>query len=169
MKDLLEKLSSYNIFNYLLPGVIFVVLAEALTTFHFVQEDIVLGVFLYYFIGLIISRLGSLVVEPLLKLLRFVRFAPYADFVTASKEDEKLLVLSEASNMYRTFCTLFVLLALLKGYDRLSSRFSQVQHWGGEILVIALFALFCLSYRKQCQYIRKRIDSNIKKKESNHG
>jgi len=43
MKDILDKLSSYNIFNYLLPGVVFVVLAEALTTFHLVQKDVVLA------------------------------------------------------------------------------------------------------------------------------
>ena len=66
MKDLLEKLSSYNIFNYLLPGIVFVALADALTSFHFVQQDIVIGVFVYYFIGLIISRLGSIVIEPIL-------------------------------------------------------------------------------------------------------
>lgn len=169
MKDLLEKLSSYNIFNYLLPGVIFVVMAEALTRFHFVQKDIVLGVFFYYFIGLVISRVGSLVVEPLLKLLRFIRFAPYGDFVAASKKDDQLLVLSESNNMYRTLCSLFMILAALKGYDWLSSRFPQVQQWSVETLVIALFALFCFSYRKQCQYITKRIHSILKRKEDNHG
>ena len=169
MKDILEKLSSYNIFNYLLPGVVFVVLPDALTTFHLVQKDVVLGVFLYYFIGLIISRLGSLVVEPLLKLLRVVRFAPYGDFVASSKEDEKLLVLSEANNMYRTFCSLFMLLAGLKAYDRLLARFPQMQQWSVVVLLAALFALFCLSYRKQCQYITKRIDSDLKRKEGNHG
>jgi len=169
MKDLLEKLTSYNIFNYLLPGVIFVVLAEALTTFHFVQQDIILGMFLYYCIGLVISRLGSLVIEPLLRLVRFIPFAPYPDFVKASEADEKLLVLSEANNMYRTFCALFTILVLTKGYERLLHRFPQMQQWGIEVLVIALLILFCLSYRKQCQYIVKRIDSQIGKGENNHG
>lgn len=169
MKDMLEKLSSYNIFNYLLPGVIFVVVAEALTSFHFVQKDIVHGVFFYYFIGLVVSRVGSLVVEPLLKRIRFIHFAPYPDFVAASKEDEQLLVLSEANNMYRTLCALFMILAALKGYERLASRFPQVQQWAVGLLVIALFALFSFSYRKQCQYITKRIHSVLKRKEDDHG
>jgi len=169
MKDLLEKLSSYNIFNYLLPGIIFVVFVEALTTFHLVQKDIILGVFFYYFIGLIISRLGSLVIEPLLKLIRFVRFAPYTDFVTASQKDEKLIVLSEANNMYRTFCALFMVLALLKVYEWLLSRFPELQQFCGEALLLALLAIFCLSYRKQCQYITKRIDSALKSKGGKDG
>ena len=118
MKDLLEKLSSYNIFNYLLPGIVFVVLADTLTAFHFAQQDIILGVFLYYFIGLIISRLGSIAIEPLLRWSKFVQFSPYADFISASKEDKSLEVLSEANNMYRTFSTLFMSLILLKIYER---------------------------------------------------
>lgn len=169
MKDLLEKLSSYNIFNYLLPGVIFVVVAKALTSFDFVQKDIVLGLFLYYFIGLIVSRVGSLVVEPLLKFLRFIRFAPYRDFVAASKSDEQLLVLSEANNMYRTLCALFMIVAVLKVYERLASLIPQVQQWVVEILLIALFTLFCLAYRKQCHYITNRIHSILKRKEDDHG
>lgn len=163
MKDLLEKLSSYNIFNYLLPGVVFVVLADALTTFHFVQKDIVLGVFLYYFIGLIISRVGSIVIEPLLKWSKFVKFAPYADFVTASKEDKSLEVLSEANNMYRTFCSLFLSLIFLKIYERLSIIFPIIGRWATEFLVVSMLVLFCFSYRKQTQYITKRIQSNKKK------
>lgn len=168
MKDLLQKLSSYNIFNYLLPGVIFVVVAEAFTSIHLIQKDIVLGVFVYYFIGLIVSRVGSLVVEPLLKRLRFIHFAPYSHFVAASKEDEHLLVLSEANNMYRTFCALVVILAVLKGYEWLATCFPQVGQWIYGLLVIVSFAIFCFSYRKQSQFITNRINSVLKMKEGDH-
>jgi len=159
MKDLLDKLSSYNIFNYLLPGVIFVVLAEGLTAFHFIQKDIVLGVFFYYFIGLIISRLGSIVIEPLLKGTKFIKFSPYEDFVSASKKDEKLNILSEVNNMYRTFCSLFSSLILLMAYERLLNRFPSVGEWNAAVLVLGLLGLFCFSYKKQTQYITKRIES----------
>lgn len=163
MKELLEKLSSYNIFNYLLPGIVFVVLADALTTFHFVQQDIILGVFLYYFIGLIISRIGSIAIEPLLKWSRFVHFSSYADFVSASKEDKSLEVLSEANNMYRTFCSLFASLILLKIYERFSIIFPIMGRWATEFLILGLLALFCFSYRKQTQYINKRIQCTKRK------
>jgi hypothetical protein len=65
MKEILDKLSSYNLFNYLLPGIIFVVLASEITRYSFIHDDIVIGAFLYYFIGLVISRFGSLAIEPL--------------------------------------------------------------------------------------------------------
>ena len=84
-KEILDKLSSYNLFNYLLPGIIFVVVASNVTHYDFIQDDIVIGVFLYYFIGLVISRFGSLVIEPILKHFSFIQFADYKDFIAASK------------------------------------------------------------------------------------
>ena len=45
----------------------FSVLGDALTSFKFIQSDIVIGAFYYYFVGLIISRIGSLAIEPILK------------------------------------------------------------------------------------------------------
>src|SRR3972149_2970830 len=108
LKELLSKLSSYNLFNYLLPGVIFVAAASKVTRYSFIQEDIVIGLFLYYFIGLVISRFGSIVIEPILRGVSFLKFADYNDFVAASKKDEKIEVLSEANNTYRTLCYLFI-------------------------------------------------------------
>ena len=112
METLLGKLSSYNIFNYLFPGIIFVIIAENLTRFTFIQKDVFLGLFLYYFIGLVISRIGSLVIEPILR--RLVKFANYGDFIAASKIDNKIELLSENNNMYRTLCSLFLLLIALE-------------------------------------------------------
>ncbi|MCI5161609.1 MAG: hypothetical protein D3917_06215 [Candidatus Electrothrix sp. AX5] len=164
MKDLLDKLSSYNIFNYLFPGIIFVVLSEAVTSFSFVQQDIILGVFLYYFIGLVISRVGSLLIEPFFKRIKFVKFTAYSEFISASKTDEKLNLLSEVNNMYRTFCSLFFFLIFLKAYEFLAEKFQTLDRWGDEILIIGFFVLFCFSYRKQTQYVTKRIDTEMTNK-----
>src|SRR5215467_1053056 len=110
MKDLLDKISSYNLFNYLLPGVLFAALAETWTSYRFLQSNLVVGVFVYYFFGLVISRVGSLIIEPSLRKVSFVKFASYDDFVAASQKDPKIDVLSEVNDMYRTFCSLFVLI-----------------------------------------------------------
>ena len=107
MNELLGKITSYNLFNYLLPGVLFVVILDKFTSFSFIQENIVIGAFVYYFAGLIISRFGSLILEPVLKKLSFIRFAEHQDFVSSSKQDPKVETLLEASNMYRTFTAMF--------------------------------------------------------------
>lgn len=159
MKELLEKLSSYNLFNYLLPGVLFSVLASNFTKYSIIQSDIVTGVFVYYFTGLVISRIGSLIIEPLLKKVSFVRFAPYVDFVEASKMDEKLETLSEANNAYRTFSALFLLLMLLKLFEIASNKFSIVDRFGPIGLICFLFIMFIFSYRKQIKYIADRVNA----------
>ena len=160
MKDLLDKLSSYNIFNYLLPGILFAVFASKLTIYTFIQSDIVLGVFVYYFLGLVVSRFGSLVIEPMLKKICFIRFASYGDFVSASKKDDKIEVLSEVNNMYRTLCSLFVLLLLLFGYQSIQIRVPGLTPWNPYIAAALLVIMFLLSYRKQTAYVAKRIESN---------
>jgi hypothetical protein len=160
MNELLSKLSSYNLFNYLLPGIIFVVLAKALCGYSFVQEDLVLGAFLYYFIGMVISRFGSVVIEPILKKIKFLKFADYKDFVIASQKDDKIELFSEVNNTYRTLCSMFMILGLLKIYGVIENQISSLKDWYGVGLVVILAAMFLLSYRKQTNYINKRIEAN---------
>jgi hypothetical protein len=98
MKDILDKISSYNLFNYLLPGVIFAVLSQRLGIIVLPKADIVVLAFLYYFIGMIVSRLGSLFLEPLLKRFKIVKYAPYADYLKACDKDAKISGMVEANN-----------------------------------------------------------------------
>jgi hypothetical protein len=161
--NIIEKLSSYNFFNYLLPGVLFVVLADACTKYSFVQSNIVLGAFVYYFVGLVISRFGSLVLEPLLKRTGFVRFADYGDFVRASKMDEQIALLSEVNNTYRTLVSLMILLGALRLYQSLDEKFKFNSEWAMLSLGLTLLIMFAFSYRKQTAYISKRIKSAVRK------
>ena len=160
IKNILSKLSSYNLFNYLLPGIVFVVLANKFTHYSFIQQDIVIGLFLYYFIGLVVSRFGSLVIEPLLKRLLFLQFADYKDFVAASKSDEKIEMLSEVNNTYRTLCSLFIILLLLKLYEKICGRYTFLKEWDAIGLAVLLLVMFLFSYRKQTNYIKKRINAS---------
>ena len=157
MDEILQKLSSYNIFNYLLPGTLFAVVGETYSSFRLVQDDLLIAVFFYYFLGLVISRIGSLLIEPFLKAIRFVEFADYTDFVAASKIDKKLDVLSEANNMYRTLISLFTLLIILSVVDLLSQWWPTLRVGVPYALLPALLVLFLFSYRKQTNYVVKRV------------
>jgi hypothetical protein len=160
MNELLNKLSSYNLFNYLFPGVIFAFVADQVTGYHFIQQNLVYGLFLYYFIGLVVSRFGSLIIEPILKGLKFLRFAEYKDFVAACKQDDKLEVLLEVNNTYRTLCSLFFLLPILKLYELLEKCAPFPKVWRGILFLVSLFFLFLFSFKKQTGYIVKRIKAN---------
>lgn len=165
MKDLLDKLSSYNIFNYLLPGVLFAVFVDELTSFRILQKDIAVGVFVYYFLGSVVSRIGSLLIEPLLRKWGIAKFAPYEDFVRVSKTDPKMEVLSEANNMYRTICSLMLCVGVVALYDRAYSSWPVLQTVAPAVLIIGLFSLYLLSYRKQTAYITKRIEASAIKEQ----
>ena len=102
MKDLLDKLSSYNLFNYLFPGVLFAVLSKEITTYLFLQENLITGAFRILFHRTLVSRFGSLLIEPILRKLSFLKFADYKDFISASQKDSKIELLSEINNVYRT-------------------------------------------------------------------
>lgn len=161
MNELLSKISSYHLFNYLLPGSLFAVVATELTHRQFVQQNLVLGLFVYYFYGLIISRVGSLFVEPFLKWVRFLKFADYRDFVAACKKDPKIDELSETNNMYRTLCTLLIALTLLQGIVLLELKYPQLKRTELPVLIAAVFGLLLFSYKKQTGYITKRVKANV--------
>ncbi len=165
LKDLIDKLSSYNLFNYLFPGVLFAALGDHLTSYSLLVDDIVIGVFIYYFIGLVISRLGSLLLEPLFKWLKIVNFAPYSDFLKASTIDNKIELLSEANNMYRTLSSVFVCLVLLISFDFLERTYPAISGYSLTIAIFLLAFLFVFSYRKQSNYITLRIFRAIQSKD----
>ena len=153
MKEFLDRLEAYDLLNFLLPGILFSVLAPWMTGHSFIQEDLVLGLFVYYFIGLVISRFGSVVVESFLKWAGILRFAEYQDFLKAAKKDEKIVLLSRVNNMYRTLLSMIVVLILLRCYELLLPN----RYWDRYVLVGALLALFLASYLKQTSYIRARV------------
>jgi hypothetical protein len=160
MEKILEKLSSYNIFNYLFPGIVFCDIADRYLSVPLLQDSIVNGLFLYYFVGLVISRFGSLVIEPILKEIGVVKFVNYSDFVKAAKEDPKIELLSESNNMYRTVLSALVILcgvALARKYfqDHLAI-FDFLKYSILPVLVL----IFGFSYKKQTEYITKRTATN---------
>ncbi|MFA7315908.1 MAG: hypothetical protein WC059_03870 [Candidatus Paceibacterota bacterium] len=158
MEKVIEKISSYNLFNYLLPGVIFVIFSKNFLPMNLVQENVILDVFLYYFIGLVISRFGSLVIEPVLKKIKFLIFAKYEDLVSTSKIDSKIEIFLEENNIYRTFVAMFSLLLLSKLYLYIQTIYQYLQNFDSYILIALLFVMFSYSYRKQTAYITKRIN-----------
>lgn len=158
MKEILDKITSYNLFNYLLPGILFVFGLNFFTQYSLVQENLVFGIFLYYFVGLVISRFGSVVIEPLLRM--FVKFSKHDDYISASKNDPKIEILLLENNMHRTFIAMLFLFLFVKFYEYLSTNFQILNTNFLLILVILLIILFIFSYRKQVGYIKSRVENS---------
>ena len=155
MSELLQKLSTYNIFNYLLPGVVFVILLNRYTEINLVVDDVILGMFLYYFFGLVLSRIGSILIEPALRCTKIVEFSDYARFIRASKLDDKIELLSEVNNMHRTIIAMLVVLLAI---SICNGSVTCLLTTG----LLGIVTLFVLSYRKQTSFITKRIDETLR-------
>jgi hypothetical protein len=162
MKELIDKISSYKLFNYLLPGVIFSILANNFTKYSIIQKDIIIGAFVYYFIGVGISRFGSLIIEPVLKKASFLKSYEYEDFATSSKKDDKLEILLEATNIYRTLLATFILLLFFKLFEIIANRLPILDKFAFVGLIFFLFIIYLFAYKKQNAYVAKHI--NIVKK-----
>ena len=155
--NIIEKL------NYILPAIIFDVGCRYYINIELIPTDnIFISIFIYYFLGLVISRVGSLIIKPLLwklKVLNKKDSSECVDFYKAEKKDEKIKILFTDYNMYRNFIATFFLL--------LVSKFAYaVKNWLNinstiicTILFIFLLVLFVISYKKQLGYIHSRIEN----------
>ena len=155
MDGILEKISSYNIFNNLFPGAVFIYLLEKSFGFPFSGSDMVKTVILYYFVGMVISRIGSLLLEPMLKKVKIIKFRSYYDYIAASASDKKIELLQEIANTYRTLLTMSILY--------LSSIFIMQIITGkvffiSKIVSVSFLVIFLSSYIKQVNFVVKRID-----------
>ena len=162
MEKILEKLSSYNIFNYLFPGVVFCVVADRYLAIPLLQESIINGLFLYYFVGLVISRIGSVAIEPILKKTGFVKFSEYHDYVRAAKEDPKIELLSESNNTYRTLLSAIFILCVFAIGAHIAKSNPSFLEYVKYLILPGLVLLFGFSYKKQTEYISKRVSAALK-------
>lgn len=171
-----EKISSYDIFNNFFPGLIFCCILEKTTRFSLCADEIWEAIFLYYFVGMIISCMGSFLVEEPLKRIKikdkktgeekpFLYFASYDDYVQASEKDYMIQILSEKNNIYRTMTAMLLLLVCVKIYDLFFYDFvsscAVINNALFIVLLVLVAALFVFSYRKQTNYVRKRVEKVI--------
>lgn len=158
---LLDKLSSYNLFNNFLPGILFVILLSYFTEYEIIQDNLLHSAFLYYFIGMTISRVSSLVIEPILIKSQFVKFKGYKLFAKAYRKDAKLDILVETSNKFRVLLTVILLVICLKIFYSVNiSCFKLSVNIQQYLLLFCILVIYLFAYRKQTNYITKRIDTN---------
>ena len=124
MDKFIEKLEEYKIFNYLLPGIIFTYLLKYYVGIDIFQSNVIEMAFIFYFIGSVISRFGSVVIEEILKKIKFIKYSNYNDYINAVKKDDFIKKLLISNNTYRTLCAGFLLILIIKGVKELVNYFN---------------------------------------------
>ena len=171
IKSISEKISSYNIFNNLFPGIIFCSVLTKATRFCFTSESIIEQLFIWYFTGMIISRIGSVFVESSLKKIKFRKkpylvVADYKEYITDSEAKPFIATLSETNNTYRTIIALLFSMGLVYLYDLFVFEWIDKNCTiGNELIVVIvgvlLIFLFIKSYKKQTDYVRKQVEKYV--------
>ncbi len=158
MDKFIEKLEEYKIFNYLLPGIIFTYLLKYYVGIDIFQSNVIEMAFIFYFIGSVISRFGSVVIEEILKKIKFIKYSNYNDYINAVKKDDFIKKLLISNNTYRTLCAGFLLILIIKGVKELVNYFNLQTGIIYTIVIIFGFILYLLSFKKQTGIIVKRVD-----------
>lgn len=154
---ILGKISNYNILNNLIPGAILCVVFKYLVGYDFMSVGTLELIVIFYFAGMINSRVGSLILEPFLKKVKWVTFRDHHSFVEAEQKDKKINSLVEVNNMYRSIISVAFMALLVKLYYSVEQHwdFGNVSEW---VLLVAILVLFAFAYKKQTKYIVSRID-----------
>lgn len=159
---LLGRISNYNILNNLIPGAILCVVFKYLVGYDFMNVSTLELIVIFYFAGMINSRIGSLILEPILKIIKWVTFRDHHNFVEAEQKDKKINSLVEVNNIYRSMISVAFTALLVKLYYvgvEQQWEFGNVSEW---ILLLAMLVLFAFAYKKQTKYIVSRIDHHVK-------
>jgi len=170
-EKLITRFSSYELLNNLIPGAIYVVIAQKLTSFKMQTGNIWSDIVLYYFAGLVIGRIGSLVIESFLKWSKTLPSEPYSEHVKAEQKDKRISELSLVNNMYRTYSAvaLSIIITVVFSYFW---PLIKVNDGSKPIVIIVgcalLLVVFVKSYIKQTNYVADRIRTiNKPDKENN--
>ncbi len=157
MEKIVEKINSYHIFNYLVPGYLFLIISGKILKTTLISNNIISSFFEAYFIGIVISRISSLITEKIIVKIWALKKEPYDKYIEANNEDDKLEVLNQDCNMYRSLCTLMLLELVLKIISLL--KISNLINKDILIIVILilLVILFAFSFVKQNKYISLRV------------
>ena len=165
MDKFLNKLSEYHFIQSLVPGMIFTYCSKSFYEVNFLTDKPVYDFIVILIVGLIISRIGSVIVEPLLRKVKILNFCKYTDYIEASQKDSIIRNLSETNNLYRVIIATFLVLLVEKLYLFFSKKFIWLNDWTYLIISFLLIVLFIFSYRKQTNYIKQRVNKALDKSE----
>lgn len=151
---LLSRLSKYDWFTTLLPGMFLLALIRRVGI-NASAESIIEELGLVFFLGVVSSRVGATCVEQIARWCKL--FEPYEDYVdwsNANKENADMLVRN--ANWFRSLCGMVIVwggLVMVKSF-----HFTWLTR--GVKLFIAILVLLILfgdAYRRQLSFTTKRI------------
>ena len=168
MDNFIKEITPYRILTNLVTWVLYYYICMTYISVDFwinEWDDILLLIFVSYFIWMIIWRIGSIILDPILH--KVYKIEEYKKYIKAEKNDKKIEILNTEKNIYRSSIALFICTILTNIFKEVTHNvdFCEINRWL-YIVCILLIILFTLSYWKQNRFIKERINSNNKVKQS---
>ena len=160
METIIEKLEEYEIVISLIPGYFFLWLLKHYVGIDMPLENVLQETIAAYVTGVVIGRIGSIVISKFLRTLKFIEFANYKDYVMASKNDSRIQTLLMNANFYRNILSTVSLIFVLKIATALGINLEILKH----IVLAIVLIIFLLAFRKEERNITGRV--NISKTSS---
>lgn len=162
----IDKLSHYSFVTNILPGTVLCIILKYFIGYDlFVTDEWYLLGIIFYFIGIVCNRFGSVCIEPFFRPKRTEKekIYEYANFVKAEQHDSKVTTLSMENNVFRSYISVCILSIIALGFRALSGWWKFLATYQAIIVLILILVLFIFSYRKQTLYVRKRVEALTKK------
>lgn len=152
LKSLSEKLSAYQLFNFIYPGAVFL----GILHFHGKPLGILNEIWWFllasYFLGMTISRFGSIVIEWLCLKLKWIAKYDVKRYSECMAKDSFTAVLLELTNIYRTICSMGTLLLIGTIF-----KYQQNDKCCVIIIEVLFVVLFLISFIKQHHYLENKL------------
>jgi hypothetical protein len=154
-----DKLDAYDLLANLIPGA---ALTYALHYSGFIApppDKLAAFLLVSFVVGVTTNRVGSIVLDPLLRAIGFLKGKNYPAFVAAEKKDPKLSTIVANHGLYRTFLAAGLLYGV---FVALKCAFPRVDWSSPLILLTAVLAgvvVFACALRKEDNYIHDRIEA----------
>lgn len=154
-----DKLDAYNLVANLVPGAS---LLYALHSSGFPTpgpNDIAAFLLVSFVAGVMTNRLGSLVLDPILRhpKVKFLHPKNYKAFITSEKDDKKLDTIVANTGLYRTFVTAGISYLILMGANVPIKAYGISGDFIFYTFIIAGIFISAFALRKEDNYIQDRI------------
>ena len=166
MKSIINQISRYHIINYLIPGLFVMIASKCMTNIAVCIDKMWVICIIGYVTGMVLNRLGSLVIEGVLMRFKLIKHAPIECYVRAEKKDKKIQELLTDANMYRTMSVASIALVIECIYLSIIGLLIPMNATMLIIVLVLMGMLFFASYIKQTRHIVGRVNA-IKEKNKN--
>ncbi len=161
MDKIIDKFPAYDIFNYCIPGVLFCAIFSYLLNIDYPKDNqlfyAIILICAAVFAGQAISRVGSIIIEPLSRKTKLLKWS--SNYYKAEKKDPELKTLLRNMNNYRTYVSLVLFLVPITLYSDINQIRNGFDYIFVLIVEILLILVFYIAYVKEAKAIFNRIKS----------